>query len=122
MSDCIPTCFVCSESNYKRSQEAASSASEPRDRSAPSKWRARERVGESEGRSPSGKGETHDRRRAQPGVHGCAARALLFGLEPTDVATIVVAAGILGAVSAVAGYLPARRAAAVDPMVALRCE
>jgi predicted permease len=48
--------------------------------------------------------------------------SLLFGLQPTDVVTMVVAAGILGAVSTVAGYLPARRAAAVDPMVALRCE
>ena len=33
----------------------ASTASEPRDRSAPTKRRARERVGESEGRSPSAK-------------------------------------------------------------------
>ena len=48
--------------------------------------------------------------------------SLLFGLQPTDVVTIVAAAGILGTVSAVAGYLPARRAAAVDPMVALRSE
>jgi predicted permease len=48
--------------------------------------------------------------------------SLLFGLQPTDVATIVLAAAILGAVSAVAGYLPARRAARVDPMAALRAE
>ena len=35
------------------SVEAASAASEPRERSAPAKRRARERAGESEGRSPS---------------------------------------------------------------------
>ena len=34
---------------------ARASASEPRERSAPAQWRARERAGESEGRSPSDK-------------------------------------------------------------------
>jgi predicted permease len=46
----------------------------------------------------------------------------LFGLEPTDPATIVGALCVMLAVSATAGYLPARRAARVDPMVALRYE
>jgi predicted permease len=48
--------------------------------------------------------------------------ALLFGLAPTDPATIALAVLVMLAVSALAGYLPARRAARVDPMVALRAE
>ena len=47
---------------------------------------------------------------------------LLFGLAPTDPRTIVVAVAVMVLVSAVAGYLPARRASRVDPMVALRYE
>jgi predicted permease len=47
---------------------------------------------------------------------------LLFGLAPTDVMTMVFATGVMVLVSAVAGYLPARRASRVDPMVALRYE
>ncbi len=46
----------------------------------------------------------------------------LFGLTPTDPATILFGTGILAAVAFFAGYLPARRATKVDPMVALRCE
>jgi predicted permease len=46
--------------------------------------------------------------------------ALLFGLRPTDVATSGVAVAVMVGVSALAGYLPARRAARLDPMVALR--
>ena len=45
---------------------------------------------------------------------------LLFGLAPTDLATLAGAVGVMVAVSALAGFLPARRAARVDPMVALR--
>jgi ABC-type antimicrobial peptide transport system permease subunit len=49
-------------------------------------------------------------------------RSLLFAVEPTDAATFgVIVAGIL-AVTAIAGYMPARRAAGVDPAVALRTE
>jgi len=47
---------------------------------------------------------------------------LLFGVTPTDVPTFVGSALVLMATSALASYLPARRAASVDPMVALRCE
>ena len=47
---------------------------------------------------------------------------LLFGLGPRDVRTIIGAAAVLSAVGVVAGYLPARRATKVHPIVALRCE
>jgi ABC-type antimicrobial peptide transport system permease subunit len=48
--------------------------------------------------------------------------SLLFELAPTDPATIAQAAAVLILVSAVAGYLPARRAVRVDPLVALQDE
>ena len=50
------------------------------------------------------------------------ARSLLYGLGPSDPATIVVAAIGLAAVAAAASLLPARRAAALDPVTALRDE
>jgi predicted permease len=45
---------------------------------------------------------------------------LLYGLAPTDAVTLGVATAIMVLVSAFAGFLPARRASRVDPMVALR--
>jgi predicted permease len=46
--------------------------------------------------------------------------SLLFATSPWDVATYVVMALALLAVAVIAGYLPARRASRIDPMVALR--
>ncbi len=48
--------------------------------------------------------------------------SLLFGLPPTDFVSLTVAMLVMITVSAFAGYLPARRASRVDPMVALHQE
>ena len=47
---------------------------------------------------------------------------MLFGLKPTDPVTLLAATAILAAIAVLAGYLPARKASFVDPMVALRYE
>lgn len=46
----------------------------------------------------------------------------LFGVQPTDLLTIAAAALGIAGVAALAGYVPARRATAIDPMRALRWE
>ncbi|HET6975486.1 MAG TPA: ABC transporter permease [Pyrinomonadaceae bacterium] len=50
------------------------------------------------------------------------AASLLYELKPNDPLTIALATLLLATVATVAGYLPARRAARVDPMTALREE
>ncbi|HJR63200.1 MAG TPA: FtsX-like permease family protein, partial [Gemmatimonadaceae bacterium] len=48
--------------------------------------------------------------------------ALLYGVSPTDPPTLLVAAALLLVVALLASWLPARRAAGVDPAQALRAE
>jgi predicted permease len=48
--------------------------------------------------------------------------ALLYGIAPTDATTLATAVGVLSVSALVAAALPARRAARLDPMVALREE
>jgi predicted permease len=49
-------------------------------------------------------------------------RGLLYGVEPTHPLAYVAASALLAAVGVMASWVPARRAARVDPMVALRSE
>jgi ABC-type antimicrobial peptide transport system permease subunit len=55
-------------------------------------------------------------------VCGRLIRSALFGLEPFDAASLSLAVFVILAVGLLAGYLPARRASRVDPLVALRWE
>jgi ABC-type antimicrobial peptide transport system permease subunit len=48
--------------------------------------------------------------------------SLLYGVKSYDPAPLAIAALLLGAATGIAAYLPARRAARLDPMVALREE
>jgi ABC-type antimicrobial peptide transport system permease subunit len=50
---------------------------------------------------------------------GSYVRTLMFELPTTDVTAIGIATGLVLLLSALAGYLPARHASRVDPMVAL---
>jgi putative ABC transport system permease protein len=47
---------------------------------------------------------------------------LLFGLAPTDAVTFTIVVAVLAVVALLASALPARRAARVDPVIALRAE
>jgi len=49
-------------------------------------------------------------------------RGLLYGVAPSDPLTFIVIVALLSLTALVASYVPARRAARIDPMVSLRSE
>ena len=53
-------------------------------------------------------------------VAGRAVASMLFGLKPTDLSTIALAALVLTAATCAAAYIPARRASRVDPATSFR--
>jgi predicted permease len=53
---------------------------------------------------------------------GQAAATLLYGVKPRDILSLAAASVLLAAIALIASYVPARRAAADDPMAALRTE
>ena len=50
------------------------------------------------------------------------AETMLYGITPSDWITFAGAVASLAAVALAAGFLPARKATQVDPLVALRCD
>ena len=53
---------------------------------------------------------------------GFTGRVFVYGVTPADPLTIGAASGLLLGVAALAAWIPARRAASIDPVEALRCE
>jgi ABC-type lipoprotein release transport system permease subunit len=49
-------------------------------------------------------------------------KGLLFGVTPGDPVALITGIAVLALTAAVAAWIPSRRAARVDPMVALRYE
>jgi ABC-type antimicrobial peptide transport system permease subunit len=49
-------------------------------------------------------------------------RQQMFGLDPLDPLTFAFALVVIAGTTLITGWIPARRAAKVDPVVALRCE
>ena len=55
-------------------------------------------------------------------ILGRAIATRLYGVTASDVPTLLLSAALLCVVAALASYVPARRAARIDPMDALRAE
>jgi ABC-type lipoprotein release transport system permease subunit len=49
-------------------------------------------------------------------------RSLLFGVEVTDPITFAGISLLLAMITLIACYIPAQRAARIDPMISLRCD